>query len=170
MPTNGLLIALGVPAGQYLMPDGTIEYQVLYGDGTWGLTKEEYNLWNAVRRAPQDFSEASLLARSLHADEALYLYDPETPDSDFMRHHRIAPMGRPIGPVPHNMKHYLILTTNGRQPLTCDTHTAQIWLHWWRGQPLSAFGEFSVNAVWQTIPWAISNNLGYLIPCQEATS
>lgn len=34
VPTPELFIALGVPGGRYLMPDGTAEYQVLYGNDT----------------------------------------------------------------------------------------------------------------------------------------
>jgi hypothetical protein len=149
------------------MSDDTIEYQVLYGDDTWGMTQEEYDQWNAVRQMPSDVVTAPPLVRSLAEDGAFYRYDPETPDQKFMRHHRIAPMGRPIGPLPDNPSQYLILTTNARQRLTCETDLAQIWLYWWQAHPLNVIGSFSTKSVWQAIPWAISHNLGYLIPWRE---
>ncbi|MHB1612032.1 MAG: hypothetical protein ACYCT0_10130 [Sulfobacillus sp.] len=167
MPKLALFIALGVPGGRYLMPNGTQEYQVLYGDDTWGLTAEEYDAWNAVRQAPCDVMRAPPLVRSLAEDGALYHYDPDTPDLQFMHHHRMAPLGRPIGPLPDSPNQYLILTTNGRQRLTCDTSLARIWLSWWQMLPLSAIGSFSLDSVWQAIPWALRHQLGYLIPWRE---
>lgn len=149
------------------MPHGTMEYQVLYGQDTWGMTAEEYETWNAVRQTPCAISTADLRARRLADDGAFYPYDPETPDPDFMRHHRLAPMGHPIGPLPDNPSQYLILTTNGRQRLTCDTSLARIWLSWWQALPLNAIGSFSLDSVWQAIPWALSHQLGYLIPWRE---
>lgn len=167
MHTQELLIALGVPGGKYLMSDGTTDYQVLYGNDTWGLSSEEYDAWNTVRQTPCDVATPAPLIRSLAQDGAFYRYNPETPDQDFLRHHRIAPMGRPIGPLPDDPTQYCILTTNARQKLTCDTPLAYIWLHWWQTYPLNATGSFSVEAVWQAIPWALSNNLGYLVPFKE---
>lgn len=46
---------------------------------------------------------------------ALYRYNPDTLDPEFMCHYRMAPMGRPIGPVPENPSQYLLLTTNAQQ-------------------------------------------------------
>jgi len=167
LPTHDLFIALGVPAGQYLMPDGTHEYQVFYGDDVWTMAEEEYRQWNSVRQTPSPVTTADSLVLSLYEDGAFFRYDPATPDQHFMRHHRVAPMGRPLGPLPDNPNQYLIVTTNARQNLTCDTDLARIWLGWWKSNPLIVLGESSSEDVWRAIPWALSNNLGYLIPCSE---
>jgi hypothetical protein len=156
-----IFLALGVPGGQYLMPDGTTEYQVLYGGDTWGLSHEEYSLWNTIRQTPYAATPARTLAQRLAREGALYLYH-ETPDEAFLLHHRIAPMGRPIGPLPQDPQHFLILSTNAQHQVICDIATAQVWLSWWRGRPLSQTDDFSLSLIWQTIPWALHHALGYL--------
>ena len=132
--------------------------------------RDEYDTWNAVRQMPCDVVTAPPLVRNLAEEGALYHYDPDTPDKQFMRHHRMAPMGRPIGPLPDNPSQYLIFTTNGRQRLICDAELAHIWLYWWQAHPLDVIGSFSTESVWQVIPWALSHHLGYLIPGREVQS
>jgi len=43
MSTNGLLIALGIPAGKLIMRDGKVDGQVMYGNEVWHMTPEEYD-------------------------------------------------------------------------------------------------------------------------------
>lgn len=71
--SQDLYISMGVPAGQYFMPDGTVDCQVIYGNDTWGLTPEEYAAWNAVRQTPCAVEDASPLIKSLAQDGAFPL-------------------------------------------------------------------------------------------------
>lgn len=164
MPSNILIIALGLPAGLFKMPGGTIEGQVMYGNEVWHMTPDEYNQWNAVRRNPCFMDVATPIVRELLKDGALYLYDPTKPDITFMQHHRLAPMGHPVGPSGRSFGQYQIVSTNGRRVLVCDAAYAEIWLDWWRHRPLSQHPDaFSDQAVWSAIPWAVSQELGYLV-------
>ena len=163
MSTSEMFLALGVPGGQYLMPNGTTEYQVLYGGETWGFSHEEYLLWNTIRQTPYAASAATALAQRLAREGALYLYQ-ETPDEAFLLRHRITPMGRPIGLLPQNPGQFLILSTDAQHQVICDIATAQVWLSWWRGRSLSHTDDHSLPLVWQAIPWALHHALGYLTP------
>ncbi len=168
MPSRPLMIALGVPAGLFQMPDGTSEGQVMYGNEVWHMTPDEYDQWNAVRLNPCLPDRATPMARELLEDGALFLYDPAMPDAVFMRHHRLAPMGHPIGPSGRSPGQYQIVSTNGRHALACDTAHAQIWLSWWHYRPLSQHPDaFSDQAVWDAIPWAVSQALGYLVRWED---
>lgn len=168
MHSKTLIIALGVPAGLFKMLDGTTEGQVMYGNEVWHLTPDEYDQWNAVRLNPCPMDMATPRARKLLEDGALYLYDPITPDVIFMQHHRLAPMGHPIGPSSQSPGQYQIVSTNGRRVLVCDTAYAPIWLGWWHHRPLYQHSEaFSDQAVWDVIPWAVSQELGYLVRWED---
>ena len=162
MSENGLLIALGIPAGKLIMRDGQVDGQVMYGNEVWHTTPEEYDQWNAVRLHPCLIEQATSIARELLDAGALYCYDPATPDEGFMQHHRVAPMGHPVGPSGPSLEQYQIVSTNARRSVLCDSPRAQIWLGWWQRRPLSQHPDATDEAVWHAIPWAISQELGYL--------
>lgn len=72
MPSKILLLALGVPGGRLMMPNKSIQGQVLFGDDVWSMTENEYDQWNTVRQTPCDVTTADPLVRSLTEDGAFY--------------------------------------------------------------------------------------------------
>lgn len=168
MPSHAVLLALGVPAGLLTMPDHRQEGQVWYGREVWHLTPAEYAQWHAVRLQPCALDTAPAIAHDLLRHGALYPYDPAQPDHAFMAQHRIAPMGCPIGPSDDSADSYRIISTNGRHTWQCSATQGHIWLHWWHYRPLSSHPvTVSDETVWETIPWAISHQLGYLVPWED---